>query len=115
MLFGILAYGTKKRQGAMVRSHGTTRGNLGLNALQKVAAFLFIIGLEKGRKIIDLMDSDELKNVLAEFGKLQGISPKMQENVWQEFVQLGYEEEMNPAEALYVIRQLFNGSKIRNG
>lgn len=83
-----------------------------MNALQKVAAFLFIIGLEKGRRIMVLMDSDELKNVLAEFGKLQVLSPQMQESIWHEFVQLGYKEEMNPAETIYVFRQLFNGSKI---
>lgn len=83
-----------------------------MNSLQKVATFLFIIGLEKGRKIMALMDSDEIKNVLAEFGKLQELPPKMQEKIWHEFVQLGYEEEMNPAETLYVFRQLFNGSKI---
>lgn len=83
-----------------------------MNALQKVAAFLFIIGLEKGRKIMALMDNDELKNVLAEFDKLQELSPKIQESIWHEFVQLGYEQEMNPAETLYVFRQLFNGSKI---
>lgn len=83
-----------------------------MNALQKVAAFLFIIGLEKGSKIMALMDNDELKNVLAEFDKLQELSPKIQESIWHEFVQLGYEQEMNPVEALYVFRQLFNGSKI---
>lgn len=83
-----------------------------MNALQKVTAFLLIIGPEKGRKIMALMDNDELKNVLAEFGKLQELSPKMQESIWQEFVQLGYEAGMNPVEALFVCRQLFNGSKM---
>lgn len=83
-----------------------------MNALQKVAAFLFIIGLEKGKKVLALMDSDELKNVLAEFGKLQELSPKLQENIWHEFEQLGYEKGMNPVETLYVCRQFFNGSKI---
>ncbi|MPM50332.1 hypothetical protein SDC9_97071 [bioreactor metagenome] len=83
-----------------------------MTALQKVAAFLFIIGLEKGSKIMALMDSDELKSVLAEFGKLQELSPQMQKSIWYEFVQLGYEEKMNPMETLFVFRLLFNGSKI---
>lgn len=83
-----------------------------MNALQKVAAFLFIIGLEKSKKIMALMDSDELKNVLAEFGKLQRLSQKMQEGIWHEFEQQGYEEGMNPVETLFVCRQFFNGSKM---
>jgi flagellar motor switch protein FliG len=90
------------------------QGGIGLNALQKVAAFLLILGLEKGRRIMALMDSDELKNVLAEFGKMQELSPSMQESIWREFEQLGYHEEINPGETLYVLRQLFNGSKISN-
>ena len=83
-----------------------------LNPLQKVAVFLFMIGLEKGRKIMDLMDSAEIKNIFSEFGKLAEVSSDVQESVWYEFAQLGYEAEMNPAETLYVLRQLFNGGKI---
>ncbi|WP_094605206.1 hypothetical protein SPSIL_032780 [Sporomusa silvacetica DSM 10669] len=83
-----------------------------LNPLQKVAVFLFMIGLEKGRKIMDLMDSAEIKNIFSEFGKLAEVSPNVQERVWYEFAQLGYEAKMNPAETLYVLRQLFNGGKI---
>jgi flagellar motor switch protein FliG len=80
--------------------------------MQKAAIFLFMIGFEKGSKIMDLMDSDEVKNILSEFGKLAEPSPNVKESVWREFAQLGYETEMNPVEALYVLRQLFNGSKI---
>lgn len=83
-----------------------------MNSVQKVAAFLFLIGLEKGRKTMDLMDSVEVKNVLSAFGKLSEVSPTVQERIWQEFAQLGYEAEMSPVETLYVLRQLFNGSKI---
>jgi hypothetical protein len=73
-----------------------------------------MIGLEKSRKTMDLMDSDEVKNILSEFGKLPELSLNVQERVWHEFAQLGYEAEMNPVETLYVLRQLFNGSKISN-
>jgi flagellar motor switch protein FliG len=83
-----------------------------LNPLQKVAVFLFMIGLEKGRKIMDLMDSAEIKNIFSEFGKRSDLSPDVQASVWYEFAQLGYEAEMNSAETLYVLRQLFNGGKI---
>ena len=83
-----------------------------LNPLQKVAIFLFMIGLENGRKIMDLMDSAEIKNIFSEFGKLSEVLPNVQESVWYEFAQLGYESEMNPAETLYVLRQLFDGGKI---
>jgi flagellar motor switch protein FliG len=84
-----------------------------LTQLQKAAAFLLMIGLEKSRKVLNLMDSDEIKTISAEFAKLTELSPHIQERVRYDFVQLGYEPEMNPAETLYVLRQLFNGSKIR--
>lgn len=83
-----------------------------MNSLQKVAAFLFIIGFEKGSRIIPLMDSDEIKNVIPEISQLMELSQEAQEGVWAEFKQLGYKEEMNPSETLSVIRLLFNGSKI---
>lgn len=85
-----------------------------MNSVQKVAAFFIIIGLEKGKRVMDMMDNAEIKNVLAELGKLSEISPQVQETVIHEFVQLGYHHDMNPAEILYVLRQLFNGSKISN-
>lgn len=84
-----------------------------LTQLQKAAAFLLMIGLEKGRRVLNLMDSDEIKNISSEFAKLTELSPHIQEQVRYDFAQLGYEPEMSPAETLYVLRQLFNGSKIR--
>ncbi|KYZ75123.1 hypothetical protein AXX12_13165 [Anaerosporomusa subterranea] len=83
-----------------------------MNSLQKTVAFLLVIGFEKGSKVMDLMDSDEVKNIIPEFGNISGLLPNVQENVWREFVQLGYKAEMNPVETLYVLRQLFNGGKI---
>lgn len=85
-----------------------------MNGVQKVAAFLLIIGLEKGKKVMALLDSGEIKNILAEFDKLSALSTAVQDRVCNEFRQLGYEEEMNPAQTVYVLRQLFNGSKISN-
>jgi flagellar motor switch protein FliG len=85
-----------------------------MNSLQKVAVFFFIIGFEKGRSIIPLMDSDEINNVVPEISKLTELSPEVQKCVWDEFKQLGYKDEMNPSETLSVIRLLFNGSKISN-
>jgi flagellar motor switch protein FliG len=83
-----------------------------VNSLQKTVAFLLVIGFEKGSKVMDLMDSDEVKNIIPEFGNVSGLLPNVQENVWREFAKLGYEAEMNPVETLYVLRQLFNGGKI---
>lgn len=83
-----------------------------MTSLQKAAAFLFIIGFEKASKIMALMDSDEIKKVLNEFSKISELSPKVQESVLTEFVELGYTGEINPVEALWVLRQLFGGSKI---
>ncbi|MBP2634449.1 MAG: hypothetical protein H6Q72_356 [Firmicutes bacterium] len=85
-----------------------------MNSVQKVAVFFIIIGLEKGKKVMDMMDNAEIKNVLAELGKLAELSPQVQETVLHEFEQLGYHHDMNPAEILYVVRQLFNGGKISN-
>ena len=83
-----------------------------LNALQKAAAFLFLIGLEKAGKVLALMDSDEVKIILNEFGRIEQLSTDLQQTVWAEFREIGYEEQMNAVDTLYVLRQLFPGSKI---
>lgn len=85
-----------------------------LKSLQKVAIFLLIIGLDRGKSIISLMDNDEIRTVVPAIGKLSKISEEAQKIVWTEFEQLGYEENMSPSDALYVIRLLFNSSKISN-
>jgi flagellar motor switch protein FliG len=83
-----------------------------LNSIQKVAAFLLIIGLEKGKKVMALMDSGEIKSILAELNRLSELSTNVQASIRNEYMQLGYDTDMNPAETLYIIRKLFNGSKI---
>lgn len=85
-----------------------------LKPLQKVAAFLLIVGLERGRSIIALMDNDEIKTIVPEFKKLSNLSSEIQESVREDFEQLGYEDKMKPSEALGVIRLLFDGSKIHD-
>ena len=71
-----------------------------------------MIGMEKGRSIIELMDNGEIKVVISEIRKLTTVSPDVQKGVWAEFKALGYEDAMKPIEALTIIRVLFNGSKI---
>ena len=83
-----------------------------LMPLQKVAVFLLMVGLDRGRSIIALMDSCEIKTIATEIRHLSNITPEMQEAVGREFSQLGYEVTMNPSETLCIIRSLFNGSKI---
>ena len=83
-----------------------------MNPLQRTAAFLLMIGFEKARGIMALMDNDEIKSIAAEFSKVSDLSPSSQESIWSDFIQLGYEAEMNPAETLFVLRQVFNGRKI---
>lgn len=83
-----------------------------LKPLQKVAIIFAIIGFEKGRNIIELMDSDEIKAVVPEIRNLLELSPQVQQKVWAEFEQLGYEDNMRPSEILGIIRLLFGGSKI---
>lgn len=85
-----------------------------MKSLQKVAAFLLIVGLERGRSIIALMDNDEIKTIVPEFERLVNLSSELQESVRKDFEHLGYEDSMNPSEALGVIRLLFNGSKIND-
>jgi flagellar motor switch protein FliG len=80
--------------------------------IKKVAIFLMIIGLEKGQSIIALMDNGEIRAVVPEIRSLTSISKEIQESVWAEFKELGYEDKMKPSEMLTIIRFLFNGSKI---
>ena len=83
-----------------------------MKPLQKVAIFLLLDGLQKGKSIIALMDNDEIRTVIPEINNLPEISQEVQECVWQECKQLGYEEQTTPSDALNIIRLLFNGSKI---
>ena len=82
--------------------------------IKKVAIFLMIIGVEKGHSIIALMDNGEIKAVVPEIQRLTAISPEIQESVWAEFKELGYEDKQKPSEVLTIIRFLFNGSRIRD-
>ena len=82
--------------------------------IKKVAIFLMIIGVEKGQSIIALMDNGEIKAVVPVIRSLTAISQEMQDSVWAEFKELGYEDKMKPSEMLTIIRFLFNGSKISN-
>ena len=83
-----------------------------MDPLQKVAIILVIIGINRGRSIIPLMDSDEINAVVPVIRNLMELSQEIKQTVWAEFEQLGYEENMNPSETLGIIRLLFNGSKI---
>ena len=82
--------------------------------IKKVAIFLMLIGVEKGQRIIALMDDGEINAIIPEIQTLTTISQKSQESIWTEFKELGYEDNMKPSEALTIIRFLFNGSKISN-
>lgn len=83
-----------------------------MNKIQQVAIFLLMIGLEKASRVMELMDNGEIKSIVPKINKLVEVSPDMQKNVWDQFVELGYEEQMSAPEVLTVIRMLFNGSKI---
>lgn len=83
-----------------------------MTPLKKVAIFLLIIGVEKGQSIIALMDNGEINAVVSEIRRLTVVSQEVRESIWAEFKELGYEENMNPSEALTIIRFLFNGRKI---
>ncbi|WP_371361788.1 hypothetical protein SRRS_31230 [Sporomusa rhizae] len=80
--------------------------------VEKAAVFLMIIGMEKGQKIIEVMDNGEIKAVISEIKNIKSISREIQESVMTEFKELGYEEQMKPSDILTIIRFLFNGSKI---
>lgn len=84
-----------------------------MTPLEKVAIFLVSIGLEKGQRIIALMDNSEINAVVPQIRSLTEISPETQEIVWDEFKALGFEDQMNPVETLTIIRFLFNGRSIR--
>ncbi|NLP42849.1 MAG: hypothetical protein GX348_11850 [Veillonellaceae bacterium] len=72
-----------------------------------------MIGLEKGQSILALMDDSEIKAIVSEIQSVTSLSPKVQQSVWAELKELGYEDKMKPSEALTIIRLLSNGSKIR--
>ena len=71
-----------------------------------------LIGVEKGRSIIALMDNGEINTVIPQIQSLTVISQEIHESIWAEFKELGYEDNMKPSETLTIIRLLFNGSKI---
>ncbi len=71
-----------------------------------------MIGAQKGQSILALMDNGEIRAVVPEIRRLKAISREMQESIWAELEDLGYEDNMKPSEALTIIRFLFNGRKI---
>jgi flagellar motor switch protein FliG len=73
-----------------------------------------MIGLEKGQSILALMDNGEIKAVVPEIRKVKTVSREIQESIWAELKELGYEDKMKPSEALTIIRFMFNGRKIRD-
>lgn len=83
-----------------------------MNPLEKVAIFLLMIGFKKASSIITLMDNDEIQKIVPKIERLGEVSSEVQEKVWKEFAELGYEDTMVSSEILTVIRMLFNGSKI---
>ena len=86
-----------------------------MTTIQKVAIFLMLLGAEKGQSIIALMDNGEIKAVLLKIRSLTAFSQEIQESIWAEFQELGYEDKMKPSEVLTIIRFLFGGSKISGG
>lgn len=80
--------------------------------LEKLAVFLVLLGFEKGKKLFAFMDTQELRHVVRAMEKVENLSPKVQEAVWAEVRQLGYKDALEPTEVMYVLRGLFNGSKI---
>lgn len=79
--------------------------------MKKVAVFLMLLGPEKGRRILDQMDTAEIKAVVEQVQRLTVLAPELQDRVWKEFVELGYGEELNPAQTLTVIRFLCHAQK----
>ena len=78
-----------------------------MSPIKKVAVFLMMIGMEKGRSIIEFMDNGEIKVVVSEIQKLTTVSQDMQKSVWAEFKALGYEDAVKSVEALTIIRFLW--------
>lgn len=83
-----------------------------MSPIKKVAIFLIIIDKQRAQGIIELMDNDEIRVVVAEIRKLTEISREIQNSIWAEFTELGYEEQMKSSEILTIIRFFFNGRKI---
>lgn len=92
--------------------NSTSKGGRGLAPLKKTAAFLMLLGVEKAQSIIAAMDNSEIRAVIAEIRNMKELSLEIQEGLWAEFRDLGYEETMNSAEVLAVLRCLFNGGII---
>ncbi|MDU4960609.1 MAG: hypothetical protein E6X17_08095 [Sporomusaceae bacterium] len=85
-----------------------------MDAVQKAAVILLLLGLEKGGRIMQLMDTDEVRRIIAAWEQIRNLPETVQQSVWSEFIRLGYDESMKPAEALWILRQFFAGSRIRS-
>lgn len=81
--------------------------------LKKLAVFLMLIGVEKGQRIIALLDNSEIRAIVPELRKLAAVSPETRRTVLAEFAALGYRDDMTPFETLDIIRLLFGGRKIK--
>lgn len=72
--------------------------------LEKVAVFLILVGQEKGRRILALLDDDEIKRIILKLREVSVITEQMQQSVWREFYSLGYEEGMKAADIVNILR-----------
>ena len=79
--------------------------------IEQAAVFLLLLGQEKGQKVIALMDTGEIQAIIPVLRRLRDVSPQVQERVWEQFNNLGYEAAMNPNELLTLIRFLFSARK----
>lgn len=57
------------------------------------------------------MDDAEIKQLVPAMRELKTIAPAQQRQVWQEFVDLGYETSMNAADTLTVVRFLLSRNR----
>lgn len=84
-----------------------------MTQLKKVAILLILIGKEKGQRVLELMDNDEIRAIIPELRKVTTVSTEMQTIIWDEFSALGFTKDMKAVDILDIIRFSFGGSKIK--
>lgn len=83
-----------------------------MTPLKKVAIFLMMLEKDIAQSVIANMDNSEIKAVVGEIRQLTKLEPSAAESILSEFEALGFQQAMNPAEILTVMRFLFNGGNI---
>lgn len=79
-----------------------------MQAEDKIALFLYAVGKEKMQKMICILDSAEIRRLMPALQRVRKPSAELQQEVFEEFILLGYQPDADPATCVNLFRALWH-------